>query len=244
MNRWSTAEKIVFAAFLFWSAAGLIFTLGNITPATVAAWPGPGFLRSFVTLCLKTGDPLLILLAFANTHFHAAREWSPAAARRWALIVIVFAFLVETVGVHTGFPFGAYHYNGHFGPALATVPFTIPLAWHVVVTNTLFIARTRVRRGPRLLTAACTGLLSTAYDFVLEPFATRAKHYWTWQGGSVPLENYAAWFVLSTVLVAAFAPATGAARSRFDPRPAAILLVTLAIFLAGSWSAGLLSPHP
>ena len=82
--------------------------------------------------------------------------------------------------------------------------------------------------------AALTGLACTAYDFVLEPFATRAKHYWLWQGGTVPLQNYAAWFVISTALVLCCEP-SARPRSPGDLRPALVLAITLLIFLAGAW---------
>ena len=238
MKRWSAWEKAVFTAFLFWSAAGLIFTLGQITPDSVATWPLPGMLRSFISGCLWVGDPVLILLAFANTHLHAARQWSPPAARRWALIVLACALAVETVGVRTGFPFGAYHYTGRFGPMLGVVPFIIPLAWHVVVTNALFLARAFAPRAPRFIPAALTGLICAVYDFVLEPFATGAKHYWSWEGGTVPLQNYIAWFVLSTLLAGFCAPRAAAGRNPRDLRPAVLLGVTLLIFLAGIWRDG------
>ncbi len=236
MTRWTGLEKIFFGVFLFWSAAGLIFTLGGIYPETVALWPVPAMLRNFVLLCLRTGDPLLILLAFANTHLHAARQWTPPVARRWFLIVVPAAFVVETIGVWTGFPFGSYRYSDRFGPMLGVVPLTIPLAWHVVVTNGLFLARDLAPRAPRPATALLTGLFCAGYDFVLEPFATEVKHYWTWAGGRIPLQNYAAWFVLSALLTFLFAPARG--RINRDVRPAVLLAVTLLIFLAGSWRGG------
>jgi putative membrane protein len=235
VKRWTVLEKVFLAAFLFWSACGLVFTIGRITPAEIATWPVPGFLREFVALCAQVGDPILILLAFANTHLHAARQWSPAIARRWALLVLVAALLVETVGVRTGFPFGAYRYTGRFGPMLGLVPFAIPLAWHVVVTNALFLVR---RFGPQVARSAqwlVTGAICTAYDFVLEPFATKTKHYWIWANGSPPLQNYLAWFVVSALLAAFLAPRPARLTSPGDPRPALLLGVTLLIFLAGSF---------
>jgi len=233
MKRWNRVEKAAFGAFLFWSAAGLIFTLLRISPESVARWPVPGWLAGFVDLCLKTGDPILILLAFANTHLHAARQWTPAAARRWALIVCAVAFAVETLGAGTGFPFGSYHYTDRFGPLLGIVPFTIPLAWHVVVTNALFVVRAMERYLSRLVEAAAVGVICAGYDFILEPFATRAKHYWIWSAGEPPLQNYVAWFVVSALLVGFFAP-THATRFSKDRRALFILGITLLIFAAGS----------
>jgi putative membrane protein len=231
---WNLVEKIAFAAFLIWTAAGLIFTLGRISPDTVAHWPIPDALGRFVNLCLRTGDPILILLAFANTHFHAARQWTPAIARRWGLIVLVCAFGIETFGAITGFPFGEYHYTDRFGPMLGVVPLTIPLAWHVVVTNALFVIRAAAPHASRLAEAALAGLLCTLYDSVLEPFATTVKHYWIWTGGTIPPLNYLAWFILSALLVRLFAP-TLSSRFRLDPRPASILCLTILIFIAGEF---------
>jgi uncharacterized membrane protein len=231
---WNLAEKIFFAALLIWTAAGLFFTIGRITMADIACWPVPAELRSFVEICLQTGDPILILLAFANTHLHAARQWSSAIARRWGLIVLVCAFGIETLGAITGFPFGDYRYTDRFGPVLGVVPLVIPLAWHVVATNALFVIRAAAPHASRLAEAALAGLLCALYDFVLEPFATTVKHYWIWTGGTIPPLNYAAWFVLSGLLVRLFAP-TLSSRFRFDPRPALILCLTILIFVAGEF---------
>jgi uncharacterized membrane protein len=233
-NPWNLVEKISFAAFVIWSAAGLLFTLERISPEAIAHWPVPGRLGQFVDLCLENGDPILILLAFANTHLHAVRQWSAGVARRWGLIVLVCAFGIETWGARTGFPFGNYHYTDRFGPILGVVPLTIPLAWHVVVTNALFVVRAVAPHASRLAETALAGLLCTLYDFVLEPFATTVKHYWIWTGETIPPINYAAWFVLSGLLVRVFAP-TLSSRYRFDPRPALILGLTILIFVAAEF---------
>jgi uncharacterized membrane protein len=230
--RWTPLEKIVLGAFVFWFACGLIFTLGHIGPETVAAWPIPGWLHAFVALCLSTGDPILILLAFANTHLLAARQWGASPARRWALVIIVLSLAIETCGALTGFPFGAYAYTDKFGPVLGVVPMTIPLAWHVVLTNALLVVRTLAPHLPRWGEAAAVGVIATLYDMILEPFATHVKGYWQWHGGTVPVQNYIAWFVIGAVLVFAFAPTAGNRPGR-DPRPALILGATVVLFLAG-----------
>jgi uncharacterized membrane protein len=234
MRGWNRLEKGFLAAFLFWSTAGLIFTVGHITPDTIARWSIPAWLAQFVRGCLQYGDPILILLAFANTHLHAARQWTPAVARRWGLIVLVISFGVETLGVCTGFPFGAYHYTDKFGPLLGAVPMTIPLAWQVVVTNALFIVRKVAPYLPRPGEAALAAAVCTLYDFILEPFATTVKGYWIWSGG-IPLSNFVSWFVISGLLVWLFAPTASSRYSR-DPRPWLILGITVLIFLAGRWT--------
>jgi len=237
MSNWNRLEKSLFIAFLLWSTAGLIFTVLGVTPDAIARWPAPEALRRFVAFCVGFGDPILILLAFANTHLHAARQWTPSTARRWALWILACSFTVETLGVATGFPFGAYLYTHRFGPWLGLVPATIPLAWYVVVTNALFLVRTVAPHRSRLAEIAWTALLCTFYDLILEPFATQVKLYWIWVGDAVPVQNYIAWFVVSSLLIWAFAP-TAATRFPRDARPAAILGATLLIFLAGRWLGG------
>ena len=205
-------------------------------PATVAAWSLPAWLHAFVALCLRTGDPLLILLAFANTHLAAARHWGQPAARRWALLIIVLSLAVETLGALTGFPFGAYAYSDRFGPVLGVVPLAIPLAWHVVLTNALFLVRRIAPHLPRWGEALAAGVVATLYDAMLEPFATTVKGYWHWREGGVPLQNYLAWLIVSTLLIRAFAPTSAAHHGR-DPRPVLILGATLLLFLAGIYSS-------
>ena len=229
---WTFLEYLALAAFVFWSAAGLAFTTGRISLATLAQWNVPGSLTPFINLCLQYGDSILILLAFINTHLHATRQWTSGVARRWAAIVLICAFVIETFGAKTGIPFGQYHYTDNFGPVLGLVPLTIPLAWHVVVTNALFLVRAVTPHLSRLVEAAVAGAICTAYDFVLEPFATVTKHYWVWADGAVPPINYLAWFILSALLIRLFAP-TLSTRRRFDPRPVLILGLTIAIFVAG-----------
>jgi uncharacterized membrane protein len=235
--RWTVLEKALLAAFLFWFACGLAFTLGRVGPEAVVAWPGPDGVHVFVRFCLRIGDPALIVLAFANTHLLAARQWGAGRARRWALIVIVLSLAVETCGALTGFPFGPYTYTDHFGPTLGVVPLTIPLAWHVVLTNALLIVRALAPHLPRWAEAAAAGLVATLYDAVLEPFAVRVKGYWFWRtaNGAVPLQNYAAWFIVGGLLILVLAPVT-TLRPQRDARPPIILGATVVLFLAGIFS--------
>ena len=233
MKQWNRVETGFMIAFIVWAAIGLVFTALKITPGTIDHGTLPQWLKSFVEACLGYGDPALILLAFANTHLHAARQWGAPLARRWGCIVVVAALMIETMGVATGFPFGSYLYTDRFGPLVGLVPFTIPLAWHVVVTNSLFLARWMVSLNERTLTALLTGLACALYDVVLEPFATQVKGYWFWRDGNIPpLQNYVAWFAVGFILTHLCAPK---AITRFgnDLRPALILGATLLIFLAG-----------
>ena len=238
---WTFTEYLFFAAFLFWSAAGLVFTFGHLTPVFFSRFHLPPALETFIDLCITNGDPILIILAFCNTHLHASRQWTAGVARRWACIIVVCAYLIETAGTLTSIPFGDYHYTDKFGPTLwpgstlLTVPITIPLAWHVIITNALFIVRAIAPHLSALAEALVAGAICTAYDFILEPFATTVKGYWIWNGGSVPILNYVSWFVLSALLIRLFAP-TLSSRFRYDIRPWTVLVCTVLIFLTGEFA--------
>lgn len=230
MKRWNSLEIFFFVAFLLWGAVGLTSTLLHITPASFEGHViGP--VKDFIALCFAYGDPILILLAFANTHLHAARQWSSGIARRWAMLLLLCAYGVEYLGSQTGLPFGSYHYTTNFGPLVEGVPLTIPLAWHVVVTNALFVVRAVAPHLSQFVEALVAGFLCMAYDFILEPFATTVKHYWNWQDGSVPPLNYLAWLLISALMIRILAP-TVTTKYRLDPRPWLILALTLAIFIA------------
>ena len=232
---WTFTEGLFLAAFLFWSIAGLIFTVARLTPAAVGRWHLPPGLENFVDLCIYNGDPILIILAFFNTHLHAARQWTSGVARRWAFTILLCAYLIETIGTLTSLPFGDYHYSDKFGTVLGVVPFTIPFAWHVIVTNALFIVRAVAPHISSLAEALAVGAICTVYDFILEPFATTLKGYWEWSGGSVPILNYVAWFVISALLTWFFAP-TLSSRFRYDIRPWIVLACTVLIFLTGEFA--------
>jgi len=229
---WTLTESLLFAAFLFWSVAGLIFTFGHLTTVTIGRWHLPPALENFIDLCIYNGDPILIILAFFNTHLHAARQWTGGVARRWAVSILLCSYAIETIGTLTALPFGEYHYSDKFGPLLGCVPLTIPFAWHVILTNALFLVRAIAPHISSRAEALICGAICTTYDFILEPFATTLKGYWTWAEGSVPLLNYIAWFVLSALLIKFFAP-TLSTRFRYDIRPWTILTCTILIFLAG-----------
>ena len=236
-SSWSLPDWGFLAAFLFWSAAGLTFTLLRITPTVIAGWGLPDGLNQFVHFCLNNGDPILILLAAANTHLLACRQWTPQEARSWAVLIMLLSYGVEMVGVLTGLPFGNYIYTHNFGPVLFHVPLAIPLAWFVVVTNVLLVIRSVAPHLSRLAEALIGGILCMLYDYTLEPFATRVKSYWVWEGGNVAMINYPAWLMISGVLIWFFAPSL-MTRNRLDPRPWLILGIMILIFFAGRWAAG------
>ena len=126
----------------------------------------------------------------------------------WAAGAYALTFAAEAVGVATGAVFGEYVYGPTLGWKVWDVPVIIAFNWVMVVNGAICIAgrilSLRAEPGRRIALPLLAGAIAAAFDWVMEPVAIRLD-YWTWAGGSIPLQNYAAWFVLAAGL-AAFHP--------------------------------------
>lgn len=171
----------------------------------------------------------VVLLATASVA-HAGSVWGPRGA--WTTLAVAggVGLAAETVGVHTGFPFGTYAYADSLGPRLAGVPLVVPLAWTMLAYPCLLLGRrlTRSAPGPAPLSAvagsgaararvqgtrAATSLVGgtalAAWDLFLDPQMVAAGH-WAWAHPSpglpgvpgVPLTNYLGWVLVSIVMIA------------------------------------------
>jgi len=119
---------------------------------------------------------------------------------RWAVVTYGITFTLEAIGVHTGAIFGAYDYGDVLAPSLFGVPLIIGYNWVFVILGAACITHRYITRP--VLFALMTGFIAVLFDFFLEPVAIDLG-YWTWDTVYVPLQNYAAWFVIS--FAAAFA---------------------------------------
>lgn len=128
-------------------------------------------------------------------------------AAGWLAVLVSYTYLIESVGVRTGWPYGSFEYAIDLGPMLGGVPLALPVFFIPLVVNAyllcLLLLGGRASNGwVRLLAVSATVV---AMDVVLDPGAV-AVGFWTFGGGAfygVPPSNYAGW-VLSAV-VAVFA---------------------------------------
>ena len=110
------------------------------------------------------------------------------------LFVALAGFLVEVLGVNTGFPFGTYSYGEVLGVKILNTPLLIGANWLMLIYATHGIAR-RVFNKPILVILLGSALM-VALDLLLEPAAIHLG-FWTWELAIPPLENYLAWAAIS-----------------------------------------------
>jgi uncharacterized membrane protein len=214
MNRWIRAVTwLLFAAVMY-----LIFT------EAVEHWmrlPGLG----------NIGFTLVFVL-FAIFHCAACNGWRRTAA--FFILAAVISYVLEEIGVRTGWIYGAYHYSNMLGPKLGHVPILIPLAWFMMIYAAWAVGRGLLRGvdtgSPAGMAAQAmvAAMVMTAWDTVMDPGMAAAGN-WIWEGGGgyfgVPLQNYFGW-LLTTFLVYLGAgllwrrtPVTAGTREKFATMP-------------------------
>jgi putative membrane protein len=201
--------------------------------------------------------PLLTLIAFAFALSHGSvyLGWKPVLG----LLGITFGvgLLSESLGVLTGWVYGAYHYTERLGPLfLGLVPYLIPVAWFMmiypsyVIADQLIPAQESVRH--RFLWVAALGaVIMTSWDLVMDPLMVAGKH-WIWETPGVyfgiPLQNYRGWWATAFIVFTAFGWYFRERIGPQHPSPKFTRLATLSYAITGSsnvitaWVSGLGGP--
>jgi uncharacterized membrane protein len=149
----------------------------------------------------------LVFLGFSVVHCAASVGWKRTGL--FFAVTAVISYLLEEIGVRTGWIYGAYHYSAMLGPKLGDVPILIPLAWFMMIYPSWIVARALLR-GVNLHSvlgvcsyAGIAAIVMTAWDAIMDPGMSAAGN-WIWErGGSyfgVPLQNYLGW-LLTTFLI-------------------------------------------
>ncbi|MEV4704819.1 carotenoid biosynthesis protein [Actinoplanes sp. NPDC049316] len=193
-----------------------------------------------------------VVLGYLLSVSHALLSRGPRAAAALVGTATLGGFVVEAVGVATGFPFGTYDYSGQLGPKVLGVPLIIPLAWTWMAWPAWLAALRLARSRAARVALAAAGL--AAWDLFLDPQMV-AEGYWVWQSPTptlpgvpgIPIGNYLGWLGFALVLMAVLAAATGPAGGRALGGDAPMIALWLwtyassvlahAVFLGLPWSA-------
>jgi putative membrane protein len=111
----------------------------------------------------------------------------------WIVLVYLFTFSMEAIGVATGNIFGAYHYGSNMHLKILGVPLVIAFNWLVLAlaVNNLSLKFF----SNKWLVSLFSGILISVYDYFIEPVAIHLD-YWKWESGLVPIQNYIAWCII------------------------------------------------
>jgi len=172
-------EKSTLIIVALFFLAGLIFHLIPITYPIVT---------KLTDVFLLISNGLALFYVFKGTPSGKLLVWSISA--------FTITFFLEYLGVLTGKIFGDYHYGETMMLQLGNVPVVIALNWMVLIMATYSLAAKFVRN--RVLIPVISSVFIVVFDIILEPVAMKLD-YWQWGGGSVPIQNYIAWFVISLI---------------------------------------------
>jgi len=147
------------------------------------------------------------LLTAATSQLGLARRLPEQNVLMAATLIAAISFTIAVVAEKTRVPFGPRGYTAALGGKIFGVPWPMPLLWLVVVVNARGVARLILRPWRKTTyygfwVIGLASLLAVVFDTGLEPFATRARHYWFWETHvnvlswyGAPWVNSLGWFV-------------------------------------------------
>jgi len=147
---------------------------------------------------IKVKPELFLQTSFFNLCLSAVLVfWNGKPDGKQALVLMglmLLAFIIEVIGVTTGFPFGTYYYGSNLGPKIFDVPLIIGVNWILLLycTNIVFL------KYPWFTSALYSAVLMVLLDFVMEQNVEKLG-FWFWQDSMIPFINYVSWFFISFV---------------------------------------------
>lgn len=170
-----------------------------------------------VTVLLQIAYPLidgetLRLATIATVYWgagamvlHALLAYGARYAFSYLGATLLFGYLIELIGINTGWPFGTYSYSPTLGFDIAGVPLVVPFAW-VMMAHPILVAARRVS-GNWVFLYGGAGLM--AWDIFIDlQMVTAGRWSWEFTGAHVPfqpeipLSNPVGWLLSGMALMA------------------------------------------
>jgi uncharacterized membrane protein len=201
----TTAQKQRGPLLALWMLLGL-YAAANVLPLFPHAFPPPVYAAS------------QILPAVLFAVIHGATTYRPRGILGFAAMSLGVGYLVEAMGVHTGFPFGHYYFTDGMGPKLFLVPVLMGPAYLGIGYVAWTLARVILSAGnssdelagTRVVTLPlAASFIMVAWDLSMDPALSTVGHYWIWtRGGAyfgVPITNFLGWYVTNYLIYQLFA---------------------------------------
>lgn len=122
------------------------------------------------------------------------------------VLLILYSYLIEFIGVITDWPYGSFEYGISLGPMIyGLVPLALPIFFLPLVINSYLLVlqiggkktEKTYWRIPMVI------MLVLLLDFILDPAAI-ALGFWSYDGGifyGVPISNFLGWILSASVTV-------------------------------------------
>jgi bisanhydrobacterioruberin hydratase len=145
----------------------------------------------------------------------------------WLFIFIsmTIGYLIEVTGVKTGIIFGSYHYGNSLGFKILDVPLIIAVNWFIL-TYCAGVICNKIKSNI-FIKSLSGSLMLVTMDVLIEHIAAEYD-FWYWQNGTIPLQNYMAWFLVSFLILLTFYKLNFAKVNKLAP----VLFVIQMIFFA------------
>jgi len=118
------------------------------------------------------------------------------------LVTYLAGFLIDVIGVNTGYIFGSFQFGETLGFKLADVPLAMGFYWVILIYSVgSSIAYLKIQN--HAIRALIGAFLLVFIDILMEPVAVRFD-FWKWENMSIPFQNYVAWFVFTFCMLLFF----------------------------------------
>lgn len=150
-------------------------------------------------------NPALILFGVLIMRLPLASGLLPLINKKSAFLIVlltVYTYVIEIIGVSTGFPYGEFEYGVSLGPMFFDVPIALPLFFIPLVFNSYLLSILLFDfTDRRILRIPAVVLIVILIDMILDPAAV-SLGLWSYSQGiyyGVPIQNYAGWILSATV---------------------------------------------
>ena len=184
------------------------FTISVVFPvvgAVTLLLSAAGMLPSWLAF-----NPFFLLFGILVMRLPLLGGLVPVVSKRVALGVVflsVYAYIIEYVGMQTGWPYGYFSYGVSLGPMVFGVPVALPLLFLPLVLNAYLLGLLLFPSMKRWRRVVVTALFVVAMDVVLDPAAVELG-FWSYVGShwfhEVPLKNFLGWVFSAGICVFVF----------------------------------------
>ena len=140
------------------------------------------------------------------------------------LVAYLAGFLIDVIGVNTGYIFGSFQFGDTLGFKLADVPLAMGFYWVILIYSVgSSVAYFKIQN--HAIRALIGAFLLVFMNILMEPVAIRFD-FCNWENMSIQFQNYVAWFVFTFCMLLFFY----ARKFRKQNVAAPVLLISQLIF--------------